>query len=276
MTTTTEAARGLAVPAKPLGAGIGDYVQEVMAQTNRWFIHIQRERLNLFFSIAQPALWLIFFGGMFQRAIDRSVIDAPNYTTFMLPGIMVFTVVGDAVAGAMPLMWDKENGFLAKMLTAPISRSSMIVSRFVFQLGLGLVQGFAILVVGLALGVEIASGLAGVFVMLVITALLGMSLVSAFLGLAYIVKQHGDFFAITGFITLPLFFMSSAFAPLDAMPDWMQVVARMNPLTYAINAMRHLVIDGWHASLPWDLLVLFGFASACLAAGTWAFQRHRV
>jgi ABC-type multidrug transport system permease subunit len=74
-------------------------------------------------------------------------------------------------------------------------------------------------------------------------------LTATFLGLAFIVKNHGDFFAITGFVTLPLFFMSSAFAPLNAMPDWMQVVARANPLTYSINAMRHLVVDGWTASL---------------------------
>jgi len=275
MTTTTQTASRAVYPAAA-GLGLAAYVQEVTAQTNRWFIHIQRERLNLFFSIAQPALWLIFFGGMFQRTVDKSVIDAPNYTTFMLAGIMVFTVVGDAVAGAMPLMWDKENGFLAKMLTAPISRSSMIVSRFVFQMGLGLVQGCAILIVGLALGVRIESGVPGIFVMLVITGLLGMSLTAAFLGLAFVVKNHGDFFAITGFITLPLFFMSSAFVPLDAMPGWMEAVARANPLTYAINGMRHLVIDGWTSSLPGDLLVLFAFASLCLAAGTSAFQRHPV
>lgn len=275
MTTSETAARRAYTPSRA-DLRAGAYVQEVAAQTRRWLIHIQRERLNLFFSIAQPALWLIFFGGMFQRAIDRSVINAPNYTTFMLPGILVFTVVGDAVAGAMPLMWDKENGFLAKMLTAPISRSSIIVSRFVFQMGLGLVQALAILFVGLALGVHIESGLPGFLLMLVITGLLGMSLTATFLGLAFVVKNHGDFFAITGFITLPLFFMSSAFAPLKAMPDWMQLIARLNPLTYAINAMRHLVIDGWTASLPGDLVVLLAFAAACLLVGTAAFQRHPV
>src|SRR5262245_17613722 len=153
--TTGETAARTSFPDRRAELVPSAYVQEVAAQARRWLIHIQREKLNLFFSIAQPALWLVFFGGMLQRAIDRSVIDAPNYPTFLLPGIMVFTVVGDAVAGAMPLMWDKENGFLAKMLTAPISRSSIIVSRFVFQMGLGLVQGLAILLVGLALGVNI-------------------------------------------------------------------------------------------------------------------------
>jgi ABC-2 type transport system permease protein len=263
--------------AYPAGAkwesGAGSYVQEVLALTRRWLIHIKRERLNLLFSIAQPVLWLIFFGGMFKRAIDRNVIDAPDYTTFMLPGIIVFTIVGNAVSGAMPLMWDKENGFLAKMMTAPISRSSIIVSRFVFMMGLSTVQAIAIVLVGLALGVEIEAGIGGVAVMLLVAGLLGMALTAAFLALAYTVPNHGDFFAITGFITLPLFFMSSAFAPLSAMPQWMQVVAHANPLTYAINAMRHLVINGWTDSLPGDLAVLVLFASVCLLLGTAAFKR---
>ena len=257
-------------------AGLQAYIQEVLALTNRWFIQLRRERLNLLFSMGQPALWLIFFGGMFQRAIDPAVIAAPDYTTFMLPGIVVFTVVGDAVSGAMPLMWDKENGFLAKMLTAPISRSSLIMSRFLFQLILGSVQGLAIVFVGLALGVHIEAGVLGVAVMLLVAGLVGRSLTAAFLGLAYGVKNHGDFFAITGFVTLPLFFMSSAFAPLSAMPGWMQVVTRLNPLTYGINAMRHLVIDGWSGAVAGDLLVLCAFAAACLAVGTALFHRHPV
>jgi len=276
MAITQEATTYRAAGGYRLGAGALDYIQEVLALSRRWFIHIQRERLNLFFSIAQPALWLIFFGGMFRRAVDLNVIQAPNYTTFMLPGIMVFTVVGDALNGAMPLLWDKENGFLAKLLTAPISRSSLIVSRFLFQTVLGSVQGLIILGVGFALGVHIEAGAAGVIVMLAITGLVGMSLTASFLALAYVVKNHGDFFAVTGFATLPLFFTSSAFAPVSAMPSWMKVVAHLNPLTYAINAMRHLVIDGWTASVATDFAVLCLFATACLTVATLAFQKHRV
>jgi ABC-2 type transport system permease protein len=276
MAVTQETAPYRAISGFRLGAGAVAYSQEILALSRRWFIHLQRERLNLFFSVAQPALWLIFFGGMFRRTVDRTVIDAPDYTTFMLPGIMVFTVVGDALNGAMPLLWDKENGFLAKLLTAPISRSSLIVSRFLFQTILGSIQGIIILCVGLSLGVRIEAGIPGVLVMLAVTGLVGMALTASFLALAYVVKNHGDFFAVTGFITLPLFFTSSAFAPVSAMPGWMKVVAHLNPLTYAINAMRHLVIDGWTASVATDFAALCVFAAACLTFATFAFQRHRV
>ena len=91
--------------------------------------------------------------------------------------------------------------------------------------------------------------------------------------LAYRVGNHGTFFAVTGFITLPLLFMSNAFVPLDAMPRWMEIIARLNPLTYAITAMRTLVLDGWEASLGTPFAVLTVVALAFLAIGTMEFRR---
>ena len=97
---------------------------------------------------------------------------------------------------------------------------------------------------------------------------------AVFMGLAYRVPTHGTFFAITGFVTLPLVFMSNAFVPVDAMPTWMATVARLNPLTYAIEAMRILVLEGWRVGVATSLGVLILFAAACLTAGTYEFRRH--
>jgi ABC-2 type transport system permease protein len=113
-----------------------------------------------------------------------------------------------------------------------------------------------------------------VLVLLLAAGLLTLALTSVFVALAYYVPGHGTFFAITGFVTLPLLFMSNAFVPVDAMPAWMEVVARANPLTYAIESMRIVVIDGWPARLSWNVLVLALAATACLAIGTHAFARQ--
>jgi ABC-2 type transport system permease protein len=88
------------------------------------------------------------------------------------------------------------------------------------------------------------------------------------------VATHNTFFAISGFVTLPLVFLSSAFVPLDAMPAGMALAARLNPLTYAIEAMRALVLDGWSARVGASLTVLVLFAAACLGVGTFEFRRH--
>jgi ABC-2 type transport system permease protein len=248
--------------------------QEVLALARRWWIELLRERLNLMFSIAQPAIWLVFFGAGVERAIDPEVIGTDDYTSFMLAGIITFTIVGNGVSGAMPLLWDKETGYLDRLMSMPIARSSVIVSRFVFQVAQQSVQILLVVMVAIVLGVRIESGPLGLGVILLAAALLTMSVTAAFSALAYAVPQHGTFFAVVGFISLPLLFMSSAFVPLDAMPAWMEIVARVNPLTYAIEAIRTLVIDGWESRVASSLVVLTLAAGICLAIGTQQFRRQ--
>ena len=251
------------------------WVQEVMALARRWWIELLRERLNLVLSVAQPAIWLVFFGAGVERAIDARVIGTGDYVGFMLAGIVTFTIVGNGVSGAMPLLWDKETGYLDRLMSMPIARSSVIVSRFVFQVAQQSAQILLVVLVALVLGVRIAAGPLGLLVILVAAALLTMSVTAAFSALAYAVPQHGTFFAIAGFVTLPLLFMSNAFVPLQAMPGWMEAVARLNPLTYAIEAMRTLVVDGWDAgAVGSSLAVLALVAVACLAVGTQQFRRR--
>jgi ABC-2 type transport system permease protein len=266
--------RATARPGRVSAAARGRWVQEVMALARRWWIELLRERLNLVLSIAQPAFWLVFFGAGVERAIDAEVVGTDDYVGFMLAGIITFTIVGNGVSGAMPLLWDKETGYLDRLMSMPIARSTVIVSRFVFQVAQQSAQILLVVLVALVLGVRIAAGPLGLLVILVAAALLTMSVTAAFSALAYAVPQHGTFFAITGFVTLPLLFMSNAFVPLHAMPGWMAVVARLNPLTYAIEAMRTLVLRGWAASILWSLVVLALAAAVCLAAGVQQFRRQ--
>jgi ABC-2 type transport system permease protein len=276
MTTEQAAAGAIPVPSGVVRAETPphlQYLQEITALTRRWYIELTRERLNLLFSVMQPAIWLIFFGAGVGRTVDEGVIGTGDYIAFMLPGIIAFTVVGNGVAGAMPLMWDKEQGYLDKLMSMPIARSSIIVSRFVFMAALGSVQSLLVVIVALIMGVDLAAGAAGVVVMLAAAALLALAVTAVYCALAYWVPGHGTFFAITGFITLPLLFMSNAFVPLDAMPAWMEAVALANPLTYAITAMRTLVLDGWEVDLLLPFAVLAAVSVACLAIGTYQFGR---
>ncbi len=250
------------------------WAQEVGALARRWFIQLSRDRLNLVFSVCQPALWLVFFGSGIERAVNARVIGTSNYIGFMLPGVISLTVVTNAVSGAMPMLWDKETGYLDKLLSMPIARSSLIVSRFVFQFALGCAQVVLVFVVAVIIGAGIAAGPFGAIAILVVAGVLSMASTAVFMGLAYRVPTHGTFFAITGFVTLPLVFMSNAFVPVDAMPTWMAVVARLNPLTYAIEAMRILVLEGWRVRVASSFGVLVLFAAACLAVGTYEFRRH--
>jgi ABC-2 type transport system permease protein len=251
-----------------------EWMQEVLALLRRWYLQLVRDRLNLAFSLTQPAIWLAFFGSAMGRAINPRVIGTSDYVGFMLAGIIAFTVVTNTVSGAMPLLWDKEVGYLDKLLAMPIARSSLIVSRFLFQFTLGTAQVVLVFLVAVAVSVDVASGVLGAISILVLAGLLSMCFTALFMALAYRVPTHGTFFAVAGFITLPLVFVSNAFVPIEAMPSWMQVVARLNPLTYAIEAMRILVLEGWAAAVPRALAVLGLFAVASLGVATYEFIRH--
>jgi len=253
---------------------MGEWAQEVLALARRWFIMLRREPLNLVFSVTQPAIWLLFFGAGLGRAIDTRVVGTPSYLAFVLPGIIAFTVIGNGVSSAMPLLFDKEDGYLEKLMAMPISRSSVIVSRFLYQTALLAGQVILVLAVAFAMGVRLAAGPAGFVVLMLTVALLTLAVTAAFLALAYAVPGHGTFFAITGFASLPVLFISNAFVPFDAMPGWMAPLARLNPLSYAIASMRILVLDGWTAQLPVALGVLAVSAAVLLACGTYEFRRH--
>src|SRR5438128_2061000 len=186
------------------GSRAGEWAQEVLALARRWFIMLRRERLNLVFSLAQPAIWLLFFGAGMGRAIDVRVVGTADYLSFVLPGIIAFTVIGNGVSSAMPLLFDKEDGYLEKLMAMPISRSSIIVSRFLYQTVLLAGQVILVLAVAFAMGVRLAAGPAGFLVLMLAVALLTLAVTAAFLALAYAVPGHGTFFAVTGFATPPV------------------------------------------------------------------------
>lgn len=173
--------------------------QEVFALARRWFLLLHRDRLQLVFSLAQPPLWFLFLGSAVGRAVDMRVIGTDDYAAFMLGSIVAVTAAAYAMSGAMPVLWDKETGYLDKLMAMPITRSSVIVSRFLFQFALGSAQVVLVILVGLIFGVRIASGPLGVLAMLAIAGLLSMSATAAFMALAYRVPTHGTFFAVAGF-----------------------------------------------------------------------------
>jgi ABC-2 type transport system ATP-binding protein len=265
-------ARFAVPPLGSVGPAAGSSTQEVLALIRRWYLQFNRERLQLLFTLLQPAIWLVFFGSAVGRTVNAHIVGTADYTAFMLPGVITFTIVGTGISGAIPLLWDKETGYLNKLMSMPIARGSLLVSRLAFQTAIGAAQTFVTLVVATAMGVRLATHVPGALLVVITAALLALALTAVFMALAYYSPGHDTFFAITGFVTLPLLFMSSAFVPLDAMPAWMAIVAKLNPLTYAIESIRVLVIEGWRPQLLGYLAMLGAFAAVCLAFGASQFR----
>ncbi|HEV8376163.1 MAG TPA: ABC transporter permease, partial [Candidatus Polarisedimenticolia bacterium] len=152
---------------------------------------------------------------------------------------------------------------------------SILVSRFLYVNLVSSLQVLIIVALAFVLGARIATGLPGLLVLIVLGLLLGFALSVVSLVLAFTLTNHGEFFAILSFLTLPLAFLSSAFVPLEKMPVWMAACARLNPMTYAVNGMRTLVVTGWDwAYLGRMALVLVGFDVVALLAGARVLRRR--
>ena len=254
-----------------------EYFQEVQALTMRWVRRLSREKFSMLFTLVQPMLfWLIFFGNLFQRAADVQVVQAPNYISFLAAGVVVMTVLNNGLAGGVDLLFDKENGFLERLMSTPINRTSVVLSRFVFVTTITCLQVLVILGVAWLFGVEAATGLPGIAVILLISMLFGVGLTAISMALAFSVKSHGDFFSVLGFLSLPMIFLSSALVPLQAMPAWMSFLAKFNPMTWAIDAVRPLILSGWAEALPkvgMVVMIMLVFDAVCLYGSARAFRR---
>ena len=136
--------------------------------------------------------------------------------------------------------------------------------------------GWRILSIALLGKLEPETGLVGVAVILMIGMLFGVGLTAISMALAFSVKSHGDFFPVLGFLSLPMIFLSSALVPLSAMPTWMSLLAVMNPMTWAIDAVRPLILSGWVEALPKIAVVvaiMLVFDALCLYGSARAFRR---
>ncbi|MBE9054559.1 ABC transporter permease [Sphaerospermopsis sp. LEGE 08334] len=255
----------------------GEIVQETLALTRRLFIQLQRRPSTLAAGIIQPVMWLVLFGALFQNAPKGLFGSTTNYGQFLAAGVIVFTAFAGALNAGLPVMFDREFGFLNRLLVAPLaSRFSIVLASAIFIISQSLLQ--AAVIVGaaafLGAGLPDAAGL-GAIALIVFLLALGVTAIS--LGLAFALPGHIELIAVIFVTNLPLLFASTALAPLSFMPGWLQAIATLNPLSYAIEPIRYLYLNSnWglsdvvmHAfwgdvTFGGALLVLLGFAVVAL------------
>jgi ABC-2 type transport system permease protein len=227
---------------QPPGLMSGAFVQETLAMTRRLFIQLQRRPSTLIAGVIQPLIWLVLFGALFQNVPSGLFGESSNYGQFLAAGIVVFTAFGGALNAGLPVMFDREFGFLNRYLVAPLaSRYSIVVASAIFITAMSLVQTAAIIGLSALMGAGLpgAAGLALV-VLIVLSLVLGVTALS--LGLTFALPGHIELIAVIFVTNLPLLFASTALVPLSFMPGWLQVVASLNPLTYAIEPIRYLYL----------------------------------
>ncbi len=228
--------------------GFADFIQETLALTKRLFIQLQRRPSTLVAGIIQPLMWLLLFGALFQNAPQGMMGDDLSYGQFLGAGLIVFTAFVGALNAGLPVMFDREFGFLNRLLVAPLaSRYSIVAASAIYIVALSFVQTAAIIGVNGLMGAGFPS-IAGFGIIALIILLLVLGVTALSLGLTFALPGHIELIAVIFVVNLPLLFASTALAPLAFMPQWLQVVACLNPLTYAIEPIRYL-----YTHPQWDL-----------------------
>jgi len=219
-------------------SALAEVIQETLALTRRLFVQLLRRPSTLVAGVLQPLIWLFLFGALFAKAPSGLLPGSESYGHFFGAGVIVFTAFSAALNAGLPVMFDREFGFLNRLLVAPLrSRSSIVLASVLYILSLSLVQSIAIVLVAGLLGYGWPGFLGFLLVLLTLT-LLVFAVTALSLGLAFALPGHIEMIAVIFVVNLPLLFASTALAPLSFMPSWLAWLASVNPLTFAIEPIR--------------------------------------
>lgn len=257
-----------------------------------------RDRARILSSLGPPFFMLVVFGGGLTPAMGGLVPEAlggsVNYTQFVFPGTIAMSVLFTAMFTGTSIVWDREFGFLKEVLVSPVSRTAVALSKILGGSTVAMLQGMLMLAFAPLIGVPLSVGLAlQLGLLMFITA---FALTALGVAIAVRMRSLEGFQMIMNFLNVPLLFLSGAFFPLRDLPTWLAALVRVNPFTYAVDALRQVVLQSLGLSeqahqalvaaglgIDWFgraltvgddvlLIVLFGFLMTVL--GAWMFSQR--
>jgi len=235
---------------------------------------IRHDFTDLVTRAVQPLLWLLVFGETFTR-IRAIPTGNVSYLDFLAPGILAQSVLFISIFAGIAIIWERDLGVIHKFLASPTPRISLVVGKGLASGIRALPQAIVIYLLALVLGAKMQTNplcILGVLVM----AVLGAACFSTFsLIIACLLKTRDRVMGIGQVLTMPLFFASNAIYPITIMPGWLQVIARVNPLTYVVGALRTLMLTSTtdYSSLFADFGVLLAIAIVLVVIGASLYPR---
>lgn len=216
----------------------------------RWMKKLVRNPILVFFSLFQPIIFLVLFTQLFSKF---GTLFGANYTVFATAGIVLQNAFSSAFQSGTAVVDDIKSGFLSKLLATPVNRSAILFGRILSDIFRVVVQTVIILGLAFVLGVYPATGPLGYFIVIFTVAFFGLAWSGISLALGLKTKSAETVFGIAGFLTFPLLFMSTALVSASVMPDWMKTVSSYNPISFAVNAMRTVIINGF--PIDWNTIL---------------------
>ena len=262
----------------------------IWALTNRELKKWYKAPVIFFLSIVQPIIWMGLLGkamnigalipqipGIDPKIVMQQTLGTSDYFSFMAVGMIAFTALFTTMFSGMSVVWDRRLGFLNKVLSTPVSRAVIIFSKVLSATLRSLFQAGLIIVVAIAFGLQFGVNFSPLNILGVFTImfLVCVGLSSLFIAITIRSTRMETPMAVMNLINLPMMFASNAFFPTKFMPDWLQTIAKFNPLTYTTDAVRQLLIfnTDW-AQLALDFTYVGIFAVIVASIGivlSWRF-----
>jgi ABC-2 type transport system permease protein len=251
-----------------------------------------KDPIILFMTIIQPVLWMSLLGKAMNISAIFSTSNLPSalaeqimkrtfgtgdYFSFMAIGMISFTVMFTTMFSGMSIVWDRRLGFLNKVLSTPVSRGAIIFSKVLNSSFRAMFQATLILIIAVLLGLQFGPTFNPLNILGVYAAvfLLSVGLSSLFLALALRSTRQETQMAVVNLINLPLMFASNVFFPASMMPNWLQAIANVNPVSYLTDALRQLtVLEMNLPALMFDFLYLGAFAAVFASIGLMLSWRY--
>jgi ABC-2 type transport system permease protein len=213
-------------------------VRAIKIVWRRELIRFKSDRIRIVTALIQPVLFLFVLGSGLQQLSGAST-HGVDLKTFIYPGILCLAVMFTAMFSAASIVWDREFGFLREMMVAPIRRSSIVIGKCLGGATVASLQGVILLC--LAWAVDVPYSVTLILGILGLQLLLAFSITAFGVMVAVRIKQMQAFMGVMQMIVMPMFFISGALFPVTGLPAWLAVLNRLDPLTYAVDPMRHLV-----------------------------------
>ncbi|HLL93212.1 MAG TPA: ABC transporter permease [Solirubrobacteraceae bacterium] len=209
----------------------------------RELIRFSRDRLRILTSLMQPFLFLFVLGTGLSRLASVGT-HGVNLRTFVFPGVLCMAVMFTAMFSAASLVWDREFGFLREMMVAPVRRSSLVLGKCFGGATVAGFQGVIVLCLAGLVGVPYAAGL--IVEVFALQMLLAFAVTAFGVMVAARITQMQSFMALMQMAIMPMYFLSGALFPVSGLPQWLAILNRLDPLTYAVDPMRRIVFAHLH------------------------------
>jgi ABC-2 type transport system permease protein len=242
-----------------------------------------RERSRVISSIINPLLWLLIIGGGLGAAVSFGDV---NYQTFLYPGILIQTALFSSIFFGVYIVWDKKIDFMKEVLVAPMRRTSIFFGKILggstdtfLQILILYVIGFAFIALGFMPGLQLNA--LSILISLAFLLVTTIGLVSIGLIIGSQMESPEGFQLIISFLIFPMFFLSGALFPLKGLPSYLAPFVFVNPVTYAVDGLRGVLIKSTTANLS-QFNVFLDFGVVCLFAlvmvliGTYAFKKMKL